>query len=370
MPWDFQLKRFCLLYEKELKAIKKANRFRNREIFSESLLDFASNDYLGLSENRMLLKRAYEKVSSYKYHSPKASMLVNGYHPIHNEFESYISKLCGFEESLVVGSGYLANIALIESLVRKDDILVLDSEFHASGIMASKLTKGKVSYFKHNNPFELDNLLKTLKYKRAIVCVEGVYSMEGDLVKPKIFEVVDRYKALLIVDEAHSSGTVGKNFLGVFDFYDIKPQKNHIKMATLGKAMGSYGAYIQGSSEIIEYLLNRAKSIIYTTAPSVFDIALAYEGYKYIQENKKSFLEKRDEIFRLVEKSFVSRQESLILKIEYGDNQKVLDLKELALREGFLIGAIRPPTVKKAIVRIILRLNSDMENFRKLFSLF
>ena len=358
------------MYKKELTAIKKANRLRNREVFSDDLVDFASNDYLGLSENKELLKCAYERVLGCKYHSPKASMLVNGYHQIHKEFELYMSELCGFEESLVVGSGYLANIALIESMVRRDDILLLDSEFHASGVMASKLAKGRTYNFSHNDEKDLENLLKSLKYKRAIICVEGVYSMEGDLVNPKIFEVVDKYDAILIVDEAHSSGSVGENLLGVFDLYDIKPKKNHIKMATLGKAVGSYGAYIQGSHEIIEYLINRAKSVIYSTAPSVFDTALAHEGYKYIQENRESFLQKKDEIFTLVEKKFGFIQKSLILKLEYGDNQKVIDLKELALREGFLIGAIRPPTVKSAIVRIILRLSCEREDFEKLFSIF
>ena len=358
------------MYENELKAIKKANRLRKREVFSDDLLDFASNDYLGLSQNKELLKRAYERVLNYKYHSPKASMLVNGYHQIHQEFEKFMSELCGFEESLVVGSGYLANIALIESLVRRDDILVLDSEFHASGVMASKLVSGRVFYFNHNDEKDLEKILRGEKYKRAIICVEGVYSMEGDLVNPKIFEVADRYEAILVVDEAHSSGTVGKNLLGVFELYNIKPKQNHIKMATLGKAVGSYGAYIQSSSQIVEYLINRAKSVIYSTAPSVFDIALAYEGYKYIQENKNSFLEKKDEVFNLVEKKFGINQKSLILKLEYGDNQKVMDIKELALKDGFLIGAIRPPTVKKAIVRVILRLCHDRGDFERLFSIF
>ena len=358
------------MYKKELQAIKKASRYRKREIFDEDLKDFASNDYLGLSENKELFKRAYKRVIEYKYHSPKASMLVNGYHPIHQEFEKFLSELCGFEESLVVGSGYLANIALIESMVRRGDILVLDSEFHASGVMASKLVQGRVFYFNHNDEKDLEKLLSKENYKRAIICVEGVYSMDGDLVNPKIFEVADRFKALLIVDEAHSSGVVGDNLLGVFDLYNISPKKNHIKMATLGKAVGSYGAYIQSSNEIIEYLLNRAKSIIYSTAPSVFDIALAYEGYNYIQENRKSFLEKKEEVFELVEKKFGFKPDSLILKLEYGDNKKVLELKELALKKGFLIGAIRPPTVKKAIVRVILRLCHKKEDFEKLFSIF
>jgi len=357
------------LYSKELNAIKNANRLRQRYIYDDELIDLASNDYLGLSEDKELLERAYERVKKSRYHSPRASMLVNGYHKIHKEFEEYVSRLCGFEESMVVGSGYLANIALIESMVRRGDLLILDSEFHASGIMASKLAKGEVCSFSHNDGRDLENILKERSFKRAIVVVEGVYSMEGDLLNPLIFEVADRYGAILIVDEAHSSGVVGDNFLGVFDLFGIKPKKNHIKMATLGKAMGSYGAYIQASSDIILYLQNRAKSIIYTTAPSFFDIALAHESYKKVQENLDYFRQRREKVLDLVKERFGKDLDSLILKIENGDNKEVLKIQQKAKEEGFLIGAIRPPTVKSAILRVILRLNIEIEEFERLFLL-
>ena len=343
------------MYEKELKALKRANRYRKREIIDENFIDIASNDYLRLAHNKELFQKACKKVSKYDSHGPKASQLINGYHPIHKEFEEYISNLMGFEESIVLGSGYLANIALFETLGRRGDILILDELFHASGVMASKLSKAKVTFFRHNDMYELRKILSKEKYKRAIVAVEGIYSMDGDLVKREVFDICDEFEALLVIDEAHSMGVVGKNLLGVFDLYGITPQQNHIKMATLGKAIGSYGAYIQASTHIIEYLQNRSKSIIYTTAPSLFDIALALEGYKYIVKNKDILYHEINQKKKLIKEIFDISLDSLILKLVIGDNQKVLKLKEWAKEQGFMIGAIRPPTVQKAILRIVLR---------------
>ena len=349
------------MYEKELEALKRANRYRKRELIDENLIDIASNDYLRLAHNQELFKKAYERVSKYKSHGPKASQLINGYHPIHKEFEEYISNLIGFEESIVLGSGYLANIALFEALGRRGDLLILDELFHASGVMASKLSKADIVYFKHNDMDDLQRILSKGGYKRAIVAVEGVYSMDGDLVDRRVFELCDKFGALLVVDEAHSMGVVGENLLGVFDLYGITPQKNHIKMATLGKAMGSYGAYIQASSHIIEYLQNRSKSIIYTTAPSLFDIALAMESYKYIEKNRTKLYHEISRKKEMIKEIFSISLDSLILKLVIGDNQKALELKKWAKEQGIMIGAVRPPTVPNAILRIVLR-----EEFNKI----
>jgi 8-amino-7-oxononanoate synthase len=353
------------MYEKELKAIKNSNRFRQRQIFDEDLVDFASNDYLGLAENRDIFKKAYDRVLSYKTLSPKASQLVNGYHPIHKEFELYLSEINGFEDGIVVGSGFLANLSLIEALPRKKDLLILDELYHASGMLSSKLVDAKVVKFRHNDPKDLQKILKDHEYQRAIVCVEGIYSMDGDMVDKEIFDICDDDNIILIVDEAHSSGVVGDNLLGVFEYLDIEIKSNHIKMGTLGKAYGSYGAYILASSEIISYLQNRAKAIIYTTAPSIFDISLALESVQYIQKNSKIFKDKIKDIVKLVEHIFGIKMEGLILKIEIDSSKKVLDLKEYAKNEGFLIGAIRPPTVKSSILRIIPRVNSDIKVLEK-----
>jgi len=265
-----------LFYHNELKAIKRVDRFREREIFDNSLIDLASNDYLALSKNRQNFQKAYEKLLDDAVFAPKASMLVNGYTKIHKEFEEKLSTTNGFEDAILIGSGYLANIALVEALVRKKDKIFIDEEFHSSGVLASKLIDSKrVVIFKHNNPQDLRVKLKKFSARNKIVLVEGIYSMSGDILNREIFNVVDEVGAVLVVDEAHSSGVVGDRVLGVFDHYEVDIKPHHIKMGTLGKAYGSYGAYILASSEIITFLVNRAKPIIYSTALSLFDTAFS-----------------------------------------------------------------------------------------------
>ncbi len=352
------------MYQQELKALKKANLYRSRDIYEDDLIDLASNDYLGLAEDFEIFDKAVDVVKSYRVHSPKASQLVNGYHAIHQEFENYLKWRNGFEAGIVVGSGFLANLSLIEALPRKKDILILDEEYHASGILASKLLACEVVFFKHNDASDLQRILKDKMYQRAIVAVEGIYSMTGDVLDKEIFSVCDEYRAIMIVDEAHSSGVLGDDFLGVFTYHDIEPKANHIKMGTLGKAMGSYGAYILASVEIIDFLQNRAKAIVYATAPSLFDIALAHQSLLQIEEKLAIFQEQKKQRQMMVKEIFDVEIEGLIFKIEVGDSQKVMALKAFAKEEGFLIGAIRPPTVKSAILRIILRLNVEEEIMR------
>jgi 8-amino-7-oxononanoate synthase len=221
------------MYKKELEAIKKSNRFRQRVIYDDSLTDLASNDYLGLSENSDLLDKAYKRVKNYRYHSPRASQLVNGYHPLHRLLEDYLCELNDFESAIIVGSGFLANLSLIESLPRKKDLLILDEFYHARGVLAYKLIDTRVEFFKHNSSKDLESILQQSRnYSRIIVAVEGIYSMDADILNRDIFDLCDRYSAILIVDEAHSAGVIGNNFLGVFDYYNITPKANHIKMGT------------------------------------------------------------------------------------------------------------------------------------------
>ncbi len=357
------------MYEQELQALQKANRFRERELFDENLIDLASNDYLGFAEDVSLFQAAVKRVEACRYHAPRASQLVNGYHPIHADFESYLCSVNGFEAGMVIGSGFLANLSLIEALPRKRDLLVMDEQYHASGVLASKLVDAKVRYFRHNDPVSLNAILQEEDYRRAIVAVEGIYSMEGDLLNPYIFEIADEHDALLIVDEAHSSGVVGETLLGVFEYYEIEPRENHIKMGTLGKAMGSYGAYILAGEEIVTFLQNRAKAIIYATAPSLFDIALAHEGVLRSQKEAGRLTAALQERMQLAEDFFDIPLISPILKIETESSERALQLKAAAKEAGYLIGAIRPPTVVKPMLRIILRANVPMEQIAKLFDM-
>jgi 8-amino-7-oxononanoate synthase len=349
------------MYENELKALKKAGRFRERKLFDDNLDDLASNDYLGLSNNKKQFKKAVKLVQQYDILTSKASMLVNGYHPIHKQFEETMAKQNGFEEGLVVGSGYLANMALIESLVRKGDMLFMDEEYHASGVMAAELLGERVVKFKHNDVEDLAQKLEQYPAKRQIIAVEGVYSMGGDLCAKKIFTLADEKEAILIVDEAHSSGVLGKNLTGIFEHYDITINERHIKMGTLGKAYGSYGAYILGSSHIISFLENRAKPIIYSTAPSVFDTALALVNVKHIQKNAKKYRKKIDKRQKMATHMLELACESLILPIVMPDNVSTLNMQKELIDDGYLVGAIRQPTVEKPIMRVILNVGVGMK---------
>ena len=223
-------------YKKELDALKKANRFRERKVVDNSLIDFASNDYLGLAHNKKLHKLASDELAKCDVNASKASMLVNGYHQIHKNFEIDLCKANGFEDGIVLGSGFCANMALFEALIRGGDELFMDEKYHASGILATQLKGKNVVFFKHNDMDDLRQKLSKSDAKRSIVAVEGIYSMDGDVVDFEVFGICDEFDAILVVDEAHSSGVVGESLMGVFDMYDIEIKPNHIKMGTLGKA--------------------------------------------------------------------------------------------------------------------------------------
>ena len=357
------------MYSNELKAITKSGRFRKRQLFDDGVEDLASNDYLGLSSSKKQFKKAVKLVLKYQTLTSKASLLVNGYHPIHQAFEKQLAHLNAFEEGVVVGSGFLANLGLMEALVRKNDRLFMDEEYHASGIMGSELVKERVIFFKHNDSEDLRQKLEENPAKRQIIAVEGVYSMGGDLCVKEIFTLANEKEALLIVDEAHSSGVIGKNLLGIFEYYDITVNDRHIKMGTLGKAYGSYGAYILASSHIISFLMNRAKPLIYSTSPSVFDTALALVNLKYIQKNRYKLRKKIEKREKLIEKKLKIKTKSLIIPLEMKSNEEVLLIQKILLSHGYLIGAIRQPTVKKPIIRLILNLSVSTKELKKMLSL-
>ncbi|GAB6045891.1 pyridoxal phosphate-dependent aminotransferase family protein [Caminibacter profundus] len=342
------------MYQKELNILKIKNRLRERKIYDENIIDLASNDYLGLAEDEEILDKAYFHAKKFLSHGAKASMLVNGYHPVHKLLEETLKKLNNFEEAVIVGSGFLANMALF-TLGRKGDLFLVDSEYHASGIVGSSLTGAQVRFFEHNS---FDDLLQKSKdykkFKRVFIVVEGIYSMMGDKVKKEITSFAQEI-GYLIIDEAHSVGVAGNKLMGITDEYNLNPNKT-IKMGTLGKALGSYGAYILAKKEIIDFLINRAKSIIYTTALSPIDTLLGLYAIEKIQNNLDKYK------IEIKNRKLTFNSDSLI-KIIPAISNKVLLRKQKALLQNaqVLVGAIRPPTVKTPIFRIIMRTNINID---------
>lgn len=347
-------------YESELKALKRSGRYRERHLRDEALIDAASNDYLGLAHHKELHKKACETLLGYPDHSPKASMLVNGYHPIHAAFEKALCEANGFEAGIVMGSGFNANVGLIEALVRKGDILLMDEEYHASGIAGARMCEGEVIFFPHNDAEALESQLIAHKGKRIIVAVEGIYSMGGDRLPREIIDLSITHEAILILDEAHSSGVIGEHLMGILDHYAIVPTPLMIKMGTLGKAYGSFGAYLLSSTHISEYLINRAKNVIYATAPSLYDTALGHHALLFIQEHCERLREEIAKRQQIVYDELGLSIEGLIAPVVIGDNREVMRIqRELREGLGIHVGAIRQPTVKHPIIRLIARLELD-----------
>jgi 8-amino-7-oxononanoate synthase len=357
------------MYENELNALKKAGRFRERKVYDVTLEDLASNDYLGLSRNKKQFKKAVKLVNEFTVISSKASMLVNGYHPIHRIFEKEIAKANDFDAGLIVGSGFLANMSLIEALVRKGDMLFMDEEYHASGVMAAQLLGDRVVTFSHNDVDDLREKLEAYPAHRQIIAVEGIYSMSGELCPKEIFYLANKVEAILIVDEAHSAGVLGKNLLGIFEHYGIGINKRHIKMGTLGKAYGSYGAYILASKNIISFLENRAKPIIYSTAPSVFDTALALVNFEHIQKKAKAYRKKIKERQEIIKSEMGVECQSLIFPVEMKSNDFAIFMQKGLMAQNYLVGAIRQPTVPKPILRVILNLSISTKKLRHVLAL-
>ncbi|PAF42834.1 pyridoxal phosphate-dependent aminotransferase family protein [Helicobacter sp. 11S02596-1] len=355
------------MFNKELVAIKHSHLYRERKIFKNTLKDFASNDYLGLSEKKKFAKKACKRLAKQPYHSPKASLLVNGYSPLHQSLESKLSKLNGFESCVVLGSGFLGNIALFDSLVRKNDKIYIDEKYHASGIYAAKNLAVRAVFFKHNDPQDLIHKIDAFPPKgRIIIAIEGVYSMDGDIADKEFANIAVAKNALLIVDEAHSVGSIGENLLGYFDYHQLPIEPNFIKMGTLSKAYASYGAYILANKNVIDFLCNRAKSIIYTTALSLFDVALALANLAYIQKNKHHLIKKIHAHKSVVQKTLGFTPLSQILIIPFGDTQTMLQAHKKLQDKKFLVGSIRRPTVQKPILRIVLSIKNSPKQTKKL----
>jgi 8-amino-7-oxononanoate synthase len=362
-----------LLYEKELDIILRSNRLRQRNSYNHTILDLGSNDYLALASQKTNIKKAYKLLQKEKYYAPKASLLVNGYSNLHKEFEQELCLHNGFEDGIIVGSGFLANIALIESMIRKKDYLFIDEDYHASGILATKLIQGTVIPFRHNDTKDLEQKIKKIKKmttpNRIIIAIEGVYSMGGDIAKKEFTHIAKTHNSILIVDEAHSSGVIGSKLNGWFDYHNIKIEPNHIKMGTLGKAYGSYGAYILASKHIIKFLENRAKPIIYSTALSLFDVALALVNFRYIKQNYKKLKKQITKKIKIANKTLGIQTPSLILPVLISNNKKVIKIQQKLLKNNFFVGAIRQPTVPQAILRVILKLDIRNKDLKKILKL-
>lgn len=342
-----------------LRYIRDIEKKEGKYIFidGKNLLNLSSNNYLNFADNKELLKKFYAQGGdSYSLGSASARLLT-GTLPVYKELENLITNLYGSGGTLIFNSGYHANVGINSSIVGKGDVIFSDKLNHASIIDGMRLSEGKFFRYPHNNMAALEKLLirERNNFDKAVIVSESVFSMDGDIADlKKLVELKKKYNCMLVVDEAHAFGVFGKIGLGVCEDLDIINDVDLI-VGTFGKAIGSMGAFATGKRVLIDYLINKARSFIFSTALPPVCIAFS----KWIIENElpKTY-EKRINMLALGKKM---NSQSHIIPVVIGENQKTVDMCEILYHNGYFTLPIRPPTVPEGTSRIRLSLTADIE---------
>ena len=364
------------LFADQLKALRAAALDRHLreidspqgpeiEIAGRRLLNFSSNDYLGLANDSRLREAAIAAINEFGV-GAGASRLISGTQSPHLRLERALAEWKGTATALCFSSGYAAALGSIPALVTKNDVVLLDKLCHASLIDAARLSGAIVRIFPHNNLRKLESHLEWARRehfgKRVLIVTESVFSMDGDRAPLReLVQLKRRFNAFLMMDEAHAVGVIAPHGRGLAAAENLSDGVD-VQMGTLSKALGASGGYICGSHDLIEWLTNRARSFIYSTAPPPAIAATALAAVNFLSspegEERRLVLWER---IRLIGKllsplaSHVSRSAnsgSAIFPLIVGDEQAALDLAASLKNEGFLVPAIRYPTVAKGSARL------------------
>lgn len=333
---------------------------------SKKLLNFSSNDYLGISSNNTLRNDFLQEYlkSGGKISNPSARLLC-GTDSIYKELEEFLAKIFNKERALIFNSGYHGNVGVYSSLLSADDIVFVDRLNHASIIDGIRLSKAKIIPYAHLDYEDLkQKLIKYRRsYKKAIISSESLFSMDGDIADiNKLADLKEEFNALLIIDEAHSFGVYGDG-IGICKEQNAL-HKVDLILATFGKAVGSYGAFVAGNEVLTDYLINFARSFIFSTTLPEISVAFSYYALKNLIL-KDNILQ--DKLFNLNSylrnnlKTFDIMGESYIVPVLIGENSNAVGLSNLLIENGFYILPIRYPTVAKNTARLRISLNSGFE---------
>ncbi|GAB4337408.1 MAG: 8-amino-7-oxononanoate synthase [Candidatus Abyssubacteria bacterium] len=318
---------------------------------------FCTNDYLGLANHPAVKEAAADAVHRYGA-SAGASRLVSGTLPVHAELEAELARFKRTEAALVFGSGYLANIGVISALMRHGGIIYSDELNHASIIDACRLSRAEVKVYPHRDTRSLKNMLEAGNANgQRLIVTDGVFSMDGDIAPlPELARLASEFDCYLMVDDAHATGVLGPDGQGTAAHFSLHGHVD-IQMGTLSKALGSYGAFVAGSRELIELLVNRARSFIFTTALPPASAAAAREALRIAEREP----ERRERLWRnarlltqgLASAGFnVGASETFIIPVIVGGARECVMLADRLLEEGVFAQAIRPPSVPEGASRL------------------
>ncbi len=355
-------------YKNILESLKLNSHFRSIKniedkdekyiyLNGKKLINLSSNNYLGFADNRRITEEFLDFADGKYSFGSASARLLTGNLKVYEELESLISLMFNKEKTLLFNSGYHANVGINSSLAGKGDVIFSDKLNHASIIDGMKLSDGKFFRYPHNDTDALERLLKRERanFNNAIIVSESVFSMDGDIADiEKLIELKEKYNCLLVLDEAHAFGVFGKCGLGVTETLGVT-DKIDLIIGTFGKAIGSMGAFATGSRTLIDYLTNKARSFIFSTALPPINVAFT----KWIIENKLPYtFEKRVKMLDIGRK--VGSQ-SHIIPVVIGGNKETLEVCEILYKNGFFTLPIRPPTVPEGTSRLRLSLTTDIE---------
>jgi 8-amino-7-oxononanoate synthase len=368
-PFDDELNR-------RLETLREQNLFRELrrvdstqgpriKIGGKTFLNFSSNDYLGLANHPALKEAAIKAVERFGAGAGASRLICGSLAPFH-ELEETLTAFKKTGAALTFSTGYAAAIGTICALLGKDDIIVIDKLVHACIVDAARLSGAKLRIFDHNDLNDLEKILKWADHKskaesgkrkaEILIVTESVFSMDGDAAPLReIVALKEKYGAWLMVDEAHATGLYGKNRRGLAEKLGVSSQIE-IQMGTLGKALGASGGYICGSRALIDFLVNRARSFIFSTAPVPAAAAAATAGIRFVQSNEGKargdllwqFVRQFNSEFRIQNSKFPGA----IIPILIGDETKAVEAATKLREKRIFIPAIRYPTVARGAARL------------------
>lgn len=334
---------------------------------------FCDNDYLGLSQHPALIEAAAEAARRWGA-GAGASRLVTGDCPLYHRLESRLARLKGSEAALVFGSGYLANIGIVPVLAGKGDLILADSLIHACLHAGARLSGARIVLFRHNDAEDCETRLSRLRprYRHCLIVTEGVFSMDGDRAPvAALAALAAAHDAWLLVDDAHALGVIGQGRGSGFpdtpamatdqatdgaapDAGSDAGSGIDLRMGTLSKAVGAYGGYLAASRAVIDLMINRARSLIYTTGLPPPVLAAAETGVRMIEEEAALVARPLALARRFTDLMNLPRAESAIVPLILGEAGAALEASARLAERGFLVTAIRPPTVPEGTARLRL----------------
>lgn len=317
-----------------------------------SLINVCSNDYLGLAHHPAVIEAAREATARWGAGSG-ASRLVTGGHPLLFELERRLAGFKGTEDCIVFGSGYLANLAIAPALAGPDDLILVDALAHACLHAGARLSGARIEVFRHNDMAQLRSLLAARRgdARHAMILTDGVFSMDGDFAPlPDILALAEQFDAWTLVDDAHGIGVAGGGRGSAHAF--APPAAAPLQMGTLSKALGSYGGYLCASERVCELLRSRARPLVFTTALPPASAAAALAALDLIEADPDMCRRPLALAERFAARLGLSRPVSPIVPVILGSEQAALGASAALEAEGFLVTAIRPPTVPPGTARL------------------